>query len=279
MKGDVCFSREPTRAVFKAVGSLLCRRLEIEWSNQSRHTGRIENTLLTMLPSISGAGVDPTRTWTRWRTYSDRGSAFASGQLAVAIEVIDQSVRHKLLKKGLANSCKEFFNLLSDFGRGAFSHDSEMLDQGLDVAYETIFDLAEIEPLMFREEFIDLWTGDTLAPTTFPSRSKIAKSDFRSLAIDAAFASLSAMKKMEAVIREANSVLDGKAIGNDVEPAIVRELLLAKFNEDAADLVAILYESLKLTFKPGGNVGVIRTSAVKALQARMNKEVKTLRVK
>ena len=42
MKGDTCFSRDPIRTVFKTVGSLLCWRLEIEWLNQQRFEGPIE---------------------------------------------------------------------------------------------------------------------------------------------------------------------------------------------------------------------------------------------
>lgn len=279
MKGDTCFSRDPIRTVFKTVGSLLCWRLEVEWLNQQRFTGPIEETLLPELVSASKKGPEPAKTWARWRSYWNADSAFASGQLAIAKKLIDESVKHRLLERDLAERGKEFLQLLSELGNGDFSLESDELDRGLDRGIEVILDLAGIDQATFDAPFFDRWAGLTHEPTTFPSRSEITKSDYRSLAIDAALASLNAMKQLLQAIDEANGVLDGKRVGNDVDPAMVRELLLAKYREDAADLVASLHESLKLTFKTDWNPGTVSSKYVRELTSRMNAEVRKLKSK
>lgn len=276
VKGDPCFARDPFRAVFKAFGALLCRRLEVEWSNQSRYVGKIGKELLTNLPSYSVDGPETTKTWARWRSYSDRDSAFASGQLAIAIEVVDLSARYRLLEMGMAESCKQFFELLGKLGKGEFSHQSSVLDGSLDSAYEAIFDLAEIDPLPFDHQFVNRRTGVTIAQTGFQLQSKVSKGDIRSSVIEAALALLRAMNQLELALNEANNALGGKVVDGTVEPRIVRELLIAKFSEDAADLVSLLHESLKLTYKAGGKPGAVTSVAVKALMARMKAEAKML---
>lgn len=276
MKGDPCFARDPVRGVFKAFGALLCRRLEVEWLNQSRYVGRIGRELLTNLPSYSTDGPETSKTWGRWRSYSNRDSAFASGQLAIAIEVVDLSIKYRLLDKGIAENCKKFFQLLSKLGKGEYSYQSSVLDGGLDSAYETTFDLAEIDPLPLDRKFVDRWSGVTIAQTGFQLQTKVSKDNIRGSVIEAALAVLRAMNQLEQALNEANNALEGKAVDGNVEPIIVRELLIAKFSEDAADLVSLLHESLKLTYKAGGKPGAITSAAVKVLMARMKAEVKLL---
>jgi len=59
---------------------------------------------------------------------------------------------------------------------------------------------------------------------------------------------------------------------------MTRELLLAKFSDDAANLVADLHQSMKLTFRPDWNSIGNTTKAAKILVARIKAEVKKLQM-
>jgi hypothetical protein len=273
VKGDPCFSRDPIRTVFKTVGSLFCWRLEVEWLNQNRSCGQIENTLLPALVSASLNGVDTAKTWARWRSYSNSESAFAGGKLDIVDNLIDHSVELKLIKKGLAKSCKAFFKLLSELGRDAFSRDPDELDSDLQQAHDIICELAEIDLVLFTDTIVDRWTGGTFTPESPPLNN-----DLRDRVIDSALASLRAMEKLELAIKTANGALGGEKIGDYADPILVRELLLSKYRDDAVYLVESLHKSLRLTFRANEKPVTDTITEVKKLVTRMNREARNLQL-
>lgn len=268
------------RAVFKTFGSLICWRLENEWAPNNRVVNTIEKALLPALVNASEQGADPTRTWRRWRSYHNKDSNFAGGRLDSALDLIQHAKKLRLLDRDLAERCKHFIELLEALGKGSFSYDSSDLDHGIDMGYEVISDLADIDPLAFKGEFFDRLTGKTFKAKSFPPRAKISNDDFRMLAVDAALAALRALKCLELAIGEANSVLDGRRIQASVDPAMVRELVLGKYRQEVTELVANLHESLKRTFKPSAyaaSVSAITEKYVKEMTLTMIEQAKEKR--
>lgn len=257
MRGEGWCSQEPVRRVFKAVGSLVCWRLELEWAEQTRATGSVEETLLISLPSSSTEGVDVKKTWKRWREYADTGSAFASGKFDIAKEVIDQAVKLGLLKeeeeedekeeKKLSNRTKAFFQLLKNISSRTFSFDSDQLDEDLDNGYSTIFRLAEIAPdlkkreSVEKEEFLDLRTDQWFLRGEIPPGLEIPGEDYRAHVIDAAFEALDATKILELAMNRAYDILEKESPRKNADSVSIRELLLVQQREvpDATNMLNV----------------------------------------
>lgn len=280
MKGDPCFGKknQSVRPVFRAVGSLLCWRLQSEWEGQKNFSGSgsISENLLATLPSWPEDGSPPGRSWSRWRSYSSGDSAFAAGSLEIAGQVLDRAVELNLLEEELATDTQNFFKLLGKLGYGQFSIDDDQLEDGLSQGYSIVFDLAGIEPGSKDDIFLNLKSNIEFSRESFQKNFKVNVAEAGSHAIDSAFAALTALGRLEKAIKGAHDVLEGEKPGNEADLGLVRELVMAFYASEGASLVRAIHASMKLTHKPGGNLKELVKLAMKPLLNAMSTEVKEL---
>jgi hypothetical protein len=278
MKGDPCFGKKnlTVRPVFKAVGSLLCWRLQAEWEDQTSFSGSLSETLLTTLPSAPMSGSSPSKSWSRWRSHSSDDSAFAGGSLKIAEEVLNRAFKLNLIERELANDAFNFFSLLRNLGLGTVSLDDDQLDAGLSKGYSVIFKLAGIEPGLASGTFLNLNSNTEFSLSNFQKTFRAKFADAESHAIDSAFAALTALGGLEEAINGAHNVLEGKKPDPGADLALIRDLLMSFYSYEAVGMVWRVHECMKLAHKPGHNTKALVRTAMRPLLARMAGEVKKL---
>ena len=282
MKGDTCFSNknQSIRPVFKAIGSLLCWRLQSEWEGQKHKyvSNSIAEQLLPRLKSASTDGSPPDKSWSRWRSHSNGDSAFAGGSLRVAKQVLLCAARLNLINSVLAVDTCKFFRFLASLGFGKVSLDDDDFENRLSRGYSVIFELACIDPVDTPGIFLNLDTNTKFTQADFYKSFKVNVADAKAHAIDSAFVALSALAKLEEAIQGAHNVLEGIEPSQKADLAVVRELVLAFYANEATGLVHRIHACMQLTHKSGGNTKDLVKTALKPLLASMTAEVKNLRM-
>lgn len=289
MKGDPCFGKKnlTVRPVFKAVGSLLCWRLQAEWEDQkTSFSGPISETLLTSLPSAPLNGSPPSKSWSRWRSHSSDDSAFAGGSLKIAAEVLGRAVKLRLIKRELADDVSQLFSFLGDLGSGKKSIDDEDLEDGISQGYSVVFKLGGIEPVCEskskskskskRESFLDIKSSTQFLESEFQEKYKANIADAKSHVFDSAFAAMTALRRLSEAVEGAHNVLEGKKPDPGADLAVMRDLLMSFYSNEAVGLVWRVHDCMKLTHKPGRNIKALMGTAMKPLLASMAGEVKKL---